>query len=245
MDAPLHDMHCHLDFLADGRDVALRLGEKGTRLFMNTVTPAEYAGACAKFDGVEGVRVGLGMHPWWVDGTFDAERFAELARTTRFIGEVGLDFGKRGSVNRAEQVQAFAQIARICAEQGGKVLSMHAVKSVDSALETLQVSGALETCTCIFHWFTGSSDQLHRALQSGCYVSANRFMLQTKRGPEYVKAIPASRLLLETDEPPEDAVGFTADDLLAPLREVADAIATIKGAEALATIAATSERLLG
>ena len=245
MNAPLHDMHCHLAFLADGRNIAMRLGERGTRLFVNTVSPTEFFDAREKFAGIDSVRVGLGMHPWWVDGELDVERFAELARTTRYVGEIGLDFGRRGAHTRVEQMQTFSQIAHVCAEQGGKLLSIHAVKSVDAVLEVLRASGALEACTCIFHWYSGASDQLHRALQLGCYVSANRFMLQTKRGREYVKAIPATRLLLETDEPPEDAIGFTADDLHVALREVADAIAAIKGDEALATIAETSERLLG
>lgn len=244
MDAPLHDMHCHLNFLANGREVAERLGAKGTLLFANTISPADYTDARTKLAGVANVRVGLGMHPWWVDGSFDADRFTELARGTRFIGEVGLDFGKRGSANRDEQIRTFSQIARVCADQGGKLLSLHAVKSADAVLDMLVESGTLDSCACIFHWYSGPSDQLHRALELGCFVSVNRFMLQMKRGREYVKAIPLSRLLLETDEPPENAADFTAGDLLAALGEVATGVAAIKGAEALASIAETSERML-
>lgn len=244
MDAPLHDMHCHVNFLANGREVAERLGAEGTLLFVNTVSLADFDEARAKFAGVTNVRLGVGMHPWWVDGSFDTDHFAQLAARTRFVGEVGLDFGKRGEANREAQVEAFSQIARICAAQGNKLLSIHAVRSADTVLDVLQASGALDTCTCIFHWYSGPSDQLRRALDLGCYVSVNRFMLQTKRGREYVKAIPASRLLLETDEPPEDAVEFAAEDLLASLREVADAVAAIKGDDVLATIANTSHMLL-
>ena len=69
-------------------------------------------------------------------------------------------------------------------------------------------------------------------------------MLQTKRGREYVKAIPTSRLLLETDEPPEDASTFSAENHCAALCEVAEAVASIKGPEALGVIARTSEMLL-
>ena len=246
-------MHCHLDFLANGRDVAERLDATGSRLFVNTVTPSRYIDAREQFASMGNVRVGVGMHPWWVDdcldrgfdGAFDADRFAEFARETRYIGEVGLDFGKRGADNRDAQVRTFTQIARVCAEQGGKLMSLHAVKSADTVLDVLESSGALDSCTCIFHWYSGPSDQLHRALRLGCYVSANRFMLQTKRGCEYVKAIPLAQLLLETDEPPEDTTGFSADDLLAALREAADGVAAIKGDDALAVIAETSKRLLG
>ena len=43
---------------------------------------------------------------------------------------------------------------------------------------------------------------------------------------------------------PENAADFTAGDLLAALGEVATGVAAIKGAEALASIAETSERML-
>ena len=237
-------MHCHLGFLSWGSNVALRLAEQNSLLFVNTVEPDDFVPTREQYAACPNVRVGIGMHPWWVDGTFAPDQFAERAATTRFIGEIGLDFGKRGANNRDEQVEAFGAIARICAAQGDKLLSIHAVKSAETTLDMLETAGVLETCTCIFHWYSGPSEQLKRLLDAGCYVSANRFMLQTRRGREYVKAIPTSRLLLETDEPPEDASTFSAEDHCAALREAAEAVASIKGPEALGVIARTSEMLL-
>ena len=65
--------------------------------------------------------------------------------------------------------------------------------------------------TIIFHWFSGSSAQLKRARNLGCFFSVNAFMLQTKRGREYAKAIPLDRLLIETDLPEETSIDSCAE----------------------------------
>ena len=35
-------------------------------------------------------------------------------------------------------------------------------------LDILDKTGCLEYCCCIFHWFTGSNEDLTRALRAGC-----------------------------------------------------------------------------
>ena len=240
---PMHDMHCHLGFMANGEDVAAEAQAAGTLLFANTVTMDEYAQARERFAPYGNVHVGLGTHPWWVDDAFDADRFDELAANERFIGEVGLDLGRRHEENHAAQLRAFTLIARTCARQGGKVVSLHSVHAAAETLDMLQAEGALESCTCIFHWFTGPSDQLKRAVQAGCLFSAGPRMLATGKGREYVKAIPARQLLLETDEPAEQGQPFSYGQLHARLEEVAKAIAAIKGENALDAIGENARRL--
>ena len=70
-------------------------------------------------------------------------------------------------------------------------------------MDMLEEYELLEDNTIIFHWFSDSSAQLKRARELGCFFSVNAFMLQTKRGREYAKAIPLDRLLIETDLPEE------------------------------------------
>lgn len=240
----MHDMHCHLAFMANGEEVAADAQAAGTLLFANTVTPDEYENATSRFGEYGNVRVGLGMHPWWVDGSFDPERFAQMAARERFIGEIGLDLGRRHRENRDAQIGAFASLAGICARQGGKVVSLHAVHASAEVLGGLDQAGALETCTCVFHWFTGPSDVLKRAIQAGCYFSAGPRMLATGKGREYVKAIPAERLLLETDAPPEQGQRYSYEELRAELESAAGIIASIKGGQALETIRQNARMLL-
>ena len=90
--------------------------------------------------------------------------------------------------------------------KGGRVFSFHAVRGADVIMDMLEKYELLEDNTIIFHWFSGSSAQLKRARNLGCFFSVNAFMLQTKRGREYAKAIPLDRLLIETDLPEETSI---------------------------------------
>ena len=92
-----------------------------------------------------------------------------------------------------------------------KTITLHAVRSAGTVLDLLVRTGAAAQHACIFHWFSGTSDELHRAIEIGCSFSVGPRMLATKRGRAYAQAIPAARLLLETDEPPHQGVPFAAD----------------------------------
>ena len=161
------------------------------------------------------------------------------------IGEIGLDFGWGHIASRSQQLALFRSICSWASSRGGKLLSLHAVRAAQETFDALEETGALESCTCIFHWFTGPSDLLKRAVQAGCYFSCGPRMLATGKGCEYVKAIPAGRLLLETDAPPRQNMPYSYAELRAELEHVAEAVAAIKGADALERIARTSEALLG
>ena len=244
--AALHDMHCHLDFIANGTDVAAEAARAGTLLFANTVTPDGWTAAREAFGSFANVIVGFGLHPWWVGGAGDAERACALLEEhdPTAIGEIGLDLGRRHAETAAFQRDAFTRILAWAANRGGKLISIHSMHAAAEALDAVESSGAAESCSCIFHWFTGPSDQLKRAVDLGCYFSFGTRALATGKGREYVKAVPANRLLLETDFPPQQGQSCSYTELRDELSRVAEAIAAIKGEEALATMAATTTRLM-
>ena len=244
----LHDMHCHLDFMANGEEVARDAQAAGTYIFANTVEPDGYATACGRFAEFGNVRIGLGLHPWWVDAEDPSRQvaaFEEQLPNARYVGEIGLDFGRRGAATRDMQMEAFSHIAKLCADAGGKLLSLHAVRSAETVLDILERTGALTTCTCIFHWFSDTSTQLLRARHAGCFFSVNPMMASTGRGREYIKAIESDRLLLEADAPPEQGMAYSYRELCTQLGRASEAIASAHGDAVLDTIAATSKRLLG
>lgn len=186
------------------------------------------------------VKLAVGLHPWWVSA--DECRLAEELRAfddalpeTRYVGEVGLDFSKRRIATRDAQLCAFRHIAGACAKEGGKVLSVHCVKAYDDALSILKGSGCLASCTCIFHWFSGSFPQLTQAVDAGCSFSVGARMLETKKGREYAKAIPLQKLLLETDAPfaadPErehPSIAYSYDQMRRQLAETLQRLARIR-----------------
>lgn len=207
----LPDAHCHVAFMENTGGFAADAASAGAVILSVTVTPEEYeamkgrrARSCELQPSV--IRTALGLHPWWVP---ESEKelaemlvsFDGLAPNARYIGEVGLDFSKRRAHTRSQQLQAFQHIMSTASEFGTQALSLHCVSAYPEALSILESSGCTEQCACIFHWFSGSSDQLAHAKDLGCWFSVGERILQTKRGREYAKAIPLERLLLETDAP--------------------------------------------
>lgn len=248
----LVDMHCHLDFAPNAAQVVAEAHRRGMGAFSNTVTPRSYQvladGACAT-DGSKqtSVRIGCGLHPWWVAdgscGADDVDLFEDLVASTPFVGEVGLDFAPRRDGTRDAQLAAFERVMSAC-DGGGKLVSIHAVRSATAVLDVLERHRSCERNVCVIHWFSGASDELARAVRLGCRFSIGSRMLATKRGRAYVRAIPLERLLLETDLP--DNPGETLDvdawegDLAQTLTMLEDAVGKPVGP----IVAASSAELL-
>ena len=279
--AALYDTHCHLGFAGNAVELAAAAAERGGALSA-TVEPAGFEADRAALVGLEPhVRVGLGLHPWWVAdgrcGEAEIARFEELVPQAHFIAEVGLDFAPRRAGTEDVQRAAFERVCRAAAQSplprdemraqrkgaghddahaespapwaaaAGRVLSLHAVRAADAVLDVLERTGCLDVCTCIFHWFSGTSDELQRAIGAGCLFSINERMLETKRGRAYARAIPQERLLLETDAPAHPVATYSPAAHEAQLRRTLEALALARGEapETLgAIIAETSARIL-
>ncbi len=210
-----YDMHCHLDFYPQPAVLADCLAALDIGGLSVTVLPDDYVRAKAALKGARTFQVGAGLHPWWIAADEVAARtqaadLLELLSDTRFVGEIGLDTSAHAAAPLEVQRAVFRQIVGACARLGGKVLSLHGVRAVPTLLDELEASGVTRTCTCIFHWFSGSSADLVRARDLGCMFSVGSRMLQSKKGRAYVKAIPTDALLLETDLP-EDMRALSED----------------------------------
>jgi TatD DNase family protein len=254
MEPTLYDMHCHLDFMSNATQVARDAASMGLAIFATTVTPRGYRFSARNFRDEPNVRVGVGLHPWWVaDGRCNLDDIAEaetFAFESPLVGEVGLDFSPAHAdpSSFARQRCAFEKIARACAEgaeaHGPKVVSIHSVRSATAVLDVLELAGCLEGCRCIFHWFSGTSDELHRAVKAGCWFSVNEMMLRTRRGREYARQLPEGRLLLETDLPPGENVPFSAQEIAASLERTLAQLASIRGLDVRDAVCANSRELL-
>lgn len=336
----LVDMHCHLDRMCNAADVAREAAARGIGIFCATVTPQDAILAQKTFANCENVRVGVGLHPWWVandrvlaragtrgeasadnristgvdsDGALIAHgqtparpnacgpadapahsvdagtriftgtegahptniasqsstagnlcsctertldsvdaicRVANLAAASPYIGEVGLDFSPAHVQTRSMQLEAFERIVRTCAENpcGARVVSIHAVQAAREALDILERHALTRSATCVFHWFSGTSDDFLRLRRLGCCVSVNNRMLATRRGREYARQMPDDRLLLETDAPGQFDAPYSASELEASLMRTLCALARLRGAdehELASRIAQASAGLLG
>lgn len=70
------DMHCHLDFADNARELATRACADGIGLYSVTVNPEGYERAAALLGAQPNVRVGAGLHPWWVAKALAAMRIS-------------------------------------------------------------------------------------------------------------------------------------------------------------------------
>ena len=153
-----------------GKAKASTTGKRTKRTLCWAAAPLQPVGDSAS------IKLAVGLHPWWISA--DERHLAAVLRAfdvalpeTQYVGEVGLDFSKRRTATRDAQLRAFRHIANACAKDGGKVLSIHCVKAYDDVLSILDSSGCFASCTCIFHWFSGTSDQLAAARRACIMIS--------------------------------------------------------------------------
>ena len=148
------------------------------------------------------VRVALGLHPQLV-----AERASEVAlfeqylANARYVGEIGLDAGPRFYRSLPDQERIFERILRACAEQGGKILSVHSTRAVGKVLTHIERILPPSRGRVVLHWFTGSISEARRAAALGCYFSINKEMLNSPKHSQLIAKLPDDRLLTETDGP--------------------------------------------
>lgn len=254
----MFDMHCHLGFSKDGEAVA-RHATGRLAAFSATVDPASYEENARRFFLHSNVRVGLGLHPWFVsDDDAQIERFEAIAPSSAFIGEVGLDFSPRHDATRERQIEVFERVVAACLEDAQSLrpwpccgeepcvsglVSIHAVRAVDEVIDVFERAGALCGASrrtpalaggraLVLHSFAGTSNQLQRALDCGFFVSFGPRVMRTKRGRDYVRAVPENRLLIETDLPSKEGAPFSLDQWCGAMEETWEAVLAARFGEA-------------
>lgn len=241
----LFDAHLHLGWFADPVAVAREAQARGLGMLAVTVTPEEYRRLEPILTGEQNVALAAGLHPWWVRGGRDvrdardchdahgADDLAALLEDLRWVGEIGLDASPRRAGTWDAQLAAFEAICAACARTSEpaapKVLSIHAVRCTGAVLDVLERTGVADACRCVLHWFSGSSDELWRAMRLGCRVSLGERALATRRGREYARVLPEERLLLETDLPASEGAPGSVDEVISSLERAAQAVAEARG----------------
>ena len=248
------DAHVHANLMDSPLNVARSSNEAELGLFTCGVTPHDYLKLAPQLSQ-NNIRVGLGAHPWYIsDGRVtekDIELLLELMGETPYIGEIGLDFSSRYCVDGLQelQVKAFTKICTRTAELSHngqpRVLSMHTVRSVDAVLDILEQTGAAQACIPIIHWFSGSSDELQRAIKLGCWFSVGEMSLKTKRGREYAKVYPKDKLLTETDLPSSDHTDISASDIVDSLKRALNGLSEARGYSVQSEVMANAAGVFG
>lgn len=231
----LVDFHCHLDLYPNPEAAILDCERVGVHTLTVTTTPKAWSRNRDWTSKTHFVRAALGLHPQLV-----AQRAGEITiwesylPQTRYVGEVGLDAGPRYYQSLGLQKQVFQNILILCDRAGGKILSIHSVRTATIALDMIEKHLRSDGNRVVLHWFTGTKSEARRAIDLGCYFSINAEMFKSELHRSTISSLPLDRILTETDGPfcknngkpanPQDA-SIAVDLLAGELRMTPDTIA--------------------
>lgn len=192
----LFDTHFHLD-LQNDRTAAIReIEEKQLYTIAVTNLPDLYRKEAAEIAS-KYIRFALGFHPELVSKyKGQTPLMWDLLPEARYIGEVGLDYTEREG--QKEQYAFFSELVERCRYDSRKIMTIHSRRAVS---EVLGILGDNYRFKAILHWFTGSKNELKKAIELGCYFSINGAMTKSRRFVDMLSLIPSNRILLETDSP--------------------------------------------
>ena len=198
----LYDTHCHLDLMPRMKDIIEESLKEELGIIAVTTTPKAYKKEIEYCKDNPNIKVALGLHPQLVKDRYDELSIViSNIYNAKYIGEVGLDFNNHYYSSKEKQIKMFSEIIKICSELGNKLISIHSVKSAEYVLRILEEFKTTSNNHCVLHWFTGSKNQIMKAIELGCYFSVNKKMLNTKGGRDLIKMIPKNKLVVETDAP--------------------------------------------
>lgn len=236
-------MHCHVDLMESMTNFCTNAQNENIVLLTMTTTPKAYEIEVNELARFNNVHIGLGLHPQLV-----SNRFSELSiiekhiAQSKFIGEIGLDYNKPFYSSKDKQLTIFKQIIEWCQHRSPKTISIHSVHSDKDVLDVLEKNNCTEYNNCILHWYTGTTKQLERAIDMGCYFSINESMIKSTSGQVTIQKIPVNRLLIESDAPFISNIK-TVNRLKTSLLFCIEQLKTIHGDNVQSTIAETSEHL--
>lgn len=240
----IYDMHCHVDLMQSMVEFSKSALKERINLLAMTTTPKAYEVEIEKLRGFSNVQVALGLHPQLVyDRIHEIALVEKHINTTRYVGEIGLDFNKQFYHSKERQIDVFTQIIQWCKKSPMKTISIHSVRSDKNVLDILEKIDCAKYNNCILHWYSGTIKQLERAIEIGCFFSVNEHMLISPNGRAIIQRIPVDRLLLESDAPFISDIK-TGYQLKQRLAYCLSELSILKGSEVLAIIAETSRRLI-
>lgn len=194
------DLHCHLDLYKDPISLLPEVKRRCKYVLAVTTSPRAWQKTKQVFAGVDCVQVALGLHPEILSSKMnEIDMLLSNIHHCKYIGEVGIDGSEQYKDSYQAQKDLFREVARTAEKCGGKIISIHSRKAVKDVLDIIESD--IVTSVPILHWFSGTTEDLKRAIALGCWFSVNPAMLSGNKGKSLVSKMPLSRILPETDAP--------------------------------------------
>lgn len=194
----LIDLHVHIDFYSDPVAIANSYEKRKIYTLFVTNLPEVYGIHYKSFSVYKYVRLCLGYHPH-LAGEHELNRsiFEKYIKSTKYIGEVGLDFQGESPYIIKKQINNFEYITNPNINRG-RIFTIHSKKAEDEVLKILKTN---QVKHAIFHWYSGKLSTMNEIIEEGYYFSINYRMLKSNMGRKIISKIPSDRILFETDGP--------------------------------------------
>lgn len=193
----LIDTHFHLDFYRDHKIWYDYINNNRQYTLCVTNSPEIFYSCKRLYPETKYIKFALGYHPKTiVHNNFNKRLFNQMLGSTRYIGEVGLDFTGKLEEHKSQQIEVFDYICRAASDN--QVLNVHSKNAESDVLRVLKKN---KVKRAILHWYSGDIDMLHELVDAGYYFSVNWNMLNSKKGQTVINNIPLCRILVESDGP--------------------------------------------
>jgi TatD DNase family protein len=129
-----------------------------------------------------------------------------------------------------------------CLRQQPKFVTIHSRGAEAAVVDTVEQEYSHPV---VFHWYSGSQQNLDAAVGCGHFFSVNPAMLMSKKGRDLIERIPSERVLSESDGPFINVRGRAI--IPADIRLVEDGLAKLWGgtaASARSTVANNFRRMM-
>lgn len=194
------DFHCHLDLYPNSLELLDEVSRRNEFTLAVTTSPRAFLATSRVFAGRLNIHVSLGLHPEVAEAKQNEEALLlQLVASTRFIGEIGLDGSSRFKQSLSIQERIFTAVLTRCERVGGRVTSIHSRGAESRVLDALEAHP--NAGIPVLHWFSGSRQELKRAVELGCWFSVGPAMLATEKGRTHFGEMPMNCVLPETDGP--------------------------------------------
>ena len=248
------DSHSHISEVEDEgvlADIVRRARDADVVGIVVLGTDAASSRRAVEATALEGVWAGAAFHPTSAEGWTDAwiEEIASMMAEPGVVavGETGIDLYWDRSYLSDQEAAFRAHIT--LAKAHDKALVIHTRDSVDETIALLESEEPPPRL--VFHCWSGTADQMDRALDLGSYISfaGNVSFKKAVNLREAAARVPTDRLLVETDSPylaPEPKRGRDNEPAFVPY--VGDAVATARGEPVdlvASTTTANARRLFG
>lgn len=194
------DFHCHLDLYPNALKLLPEVSARNQFTLVVTTSPRAWKATSRFFAGYENIKIALGMHPEIVGKKAgERELLVSCISQAQFIGEVGLDGSTQYDNTFALQKDIFSDVLSECDRVGGRILSIHSRNAATRVLDLVEKH--CQVSIPVLHWFSGTVQEVRRAVSLGCWFSVGPGMLRGAKGRAILCDLPPDKLLPETDGP--------------------------------------------